>query len=215
LVQSVAVVILVLIPLIYTEALPRQKMLSFLLAPPAPPPPRTAAPPRTVVVNLKPQPQQPMVQPDVMPDHPAIIHDAPLPPSPFVGFVNDAVQVSNDTSGIFPRDVIVTPPPPPSPAVSQEPLRMAPSIVAAKLINQPKPVYPPMAIQTRTQGTVRLEAIIDKDGAIKNLMVLSGHPLLVPAALAAVRQWRYQPTMLNRVPVEVETTIDVNFVLGA
>ena len=105
-------------------------------------------------------------------------------------------------------------PPPPTPPAPQKPLRMAPSIVAAKLITQPKPVYPPLAIQTRTQGTVRLEAIIGKDGAIQNLTVLSGHPLLIPAAIEAVRQWRYQPTLLNNVPVEVETTVDVNFILG-
>ena len=84
---------------------------------------------------------------------------------------------------------------------------------SAKLVNQPRPAYPPLARQARIQGTVRLEAVISKDGAIQNLEVVSGHPLLIQSALAAVQQWRYQPTLLNGAPVEVITTIDVNFTL--
>ena len=61
---------------------------------------------------------------------------------------------------------------------------------------------------------MRLEAVIGRDGAIANLTVISGHPLLIPAALDAVRKWRYRPTLLNGTPVEVITTVDVNFTLG-
>ena len=85
---------------------------------------------------------------------------------------------------------------------------------SARLLNQARPVYPPLARQARVQGTVRLEAVISKEGAIEELKVLNGHPLLVQAALDAVKQWRYQPTQLNGVAVEVITTIDVNFTLG-
>jgi len=84
----------------------------------------------------------------------------------------------------------------------------------AKLIRQVKPVYPPLARQARIQGTVRLTAIIARDGTIQELQVVSGHPLLVPAALEAVKQWVYQPTLLNGEPVEVITQIDVNFTLS-
>jgi len=87
-------------------------------------------------------------------------------------------------------------------------------VASAKLIAQPRPVYPPLARQARIQGTVKLEAVISKDGTIENLTVVSGHPLLIQSALDAVRRWRYQPTMLNGVPVEVVTTVDVNFTLG-
>ncbi len=73
------------------------------------------------------------------------------------------------------------------------------------------PVYPALARQARISGQVRLEAIIAKNGRIENLQVLSGHPLLVQAALDAVRQWVYRPTLLNGDPVEVVTLIDVNF----
>jgi protein TonB len=84
----------------------------------------------------------------------------------------------------------------------------------AKVIARPNPLYPPLARQARIQGKVTLHAIIDKDGRVSQLEVVSGHPLLVKAALDAVQNWRYQPTILNGEPVEVDTTIDVNFVLG-
>ena len=73
-------------------------------------------------------------------------------------------------------------------------------------MKQPRPIYPPLAKQARIQGVVRLNAIIGKDGTIQNLTVASGHPLLVPAALEAVKQWVYKPTLLNGEPVEVVTS---------
>jgi protein TonB len=82
------------------------------------------------------------------------------------------------------------------------------------LINQTKPVYPALARQARIQGNVVLHAIIDKDGNVAQLEVISGHPLLVQAALDAVKQWRYKPTLLNNDPVEVDTTITVTFTMG-
>jgi len=85
---------------------------------------------------------------------------------------------------------------------------------AALLVNKVTPVYPPLARQTRISGTVRLHAIISKNGSIQSLEVISGHPLLVRAAMDAVQQWRYKPTLLNGEPVEVDTTIDVIFSLN-
>ncbi|MDT8068617.1 MAG: energy transducer TonB [Terriglobia bacterium] len=81
------------------------------------------------------------------------------------------------------------------------------------LIRQVQPVYPAMAKATRTQGKVLLAAVIDSNGRITRLRVLAGHPLLIPAAIDAVRQWRYRPYILNGQPVEVETQITVNFTL--
>ena len=81
------------------------------------------------------------------------------------------------------------------------------------LIYQVKPVYPQIAKLTRTQGVVVLEAVISKDGTIDSLRVISGHQLLTQAALDAVRQWKYRPTMLNSEPVEVITTVTVTFTL--
>lgn len=81
------------------------------------------------------------------------------------------------------------------------------------LIRQVQPIYPEIAKRTHTQGKVLLTAVIDTQGRIENLRALSGHPLLIPAAINAVQQWRYRPYILNGQPVEVETQITVNFTL--
>jgi protein TonB len=82
------------------------------------------------------------------------------------------------------------------------------------LISQPPAVYPPLAKQARIQGVVKLSATIAKDGTVQHLEAISGHPLLMEAAMDAVRQWVYKPTLLNGQPVEVVTQIDVNFTLS-
>jgi TonB family protein len=96
-----------------------------------------------------------------------------------------------------------------------ERIRMGGNVQNVKLLNRVQPVYPLLARQTGIQGTVRLHAILGKDGTVQSLTLESGHPLLVKSALEAVSQWRYQPTLLNGNPVEVDTTIDVVFVLAA
>ena len=93
-------------------------------------------------------------------------------------------------------------------------IRLGGQVQAAKLISEPQAIYPALARQARIQGTVVLHAIIGKEGHVNELHVISGHPLLIQAALDAVKQWRYQPTVLNDQPVEVDTTISVIFVLG-
>ena len=82
-----------------------------------------------------------------------------------------------------------------------------------QIIFQVKPVYPRLAIETRIQWPVSLHALIGRDGLIENLQVVSGHPWLVKAALDAVSQWRFRPYILNGQPIEVETEITVNFTL--
>jgi protein TonB len=82
------------------------------------------------------------------------------------------------------------------------------------LLRKIVPTYPPLAKSARIQGTVVLQAMISKAGTIENLRLVSGHPLLAPAAIEAVRQWRYRPYILNNDPVAVETQITVNFSLA-
>jgi protein TonB len=93
----------------------------------------------------------------------------------------------------------------------KRPLKVSEGVLEAQLISRIEPGYPHLARQTRTEGAVRLHAIISRDGRITSLEVISGHPFLVQAALDAVRQWRYRSTMLNGEPVEVETSITVIF----
>jgi protein TonB len=103
---------------------------------------------------------------------------------------------------------------PPAPKIENtKPVSIGGSVQAAKLIHQVKPAYPRMAQLTRVQGVVVMEAIIARDGSVKSLRVVSGHPLLSQAAIDAVEQWLYSPTMLNGEPVEVSTAIRVTFTL--
>jgi TonB family protein len=105
--------------------------------------------------------------------------------------------------------------PVPAPALvpPPRPLRVSEGVVRGRAISQPKPVYPRAALSARIQGSVVLNATIGMDGAIKKLQVLKGNPLLTAAALDAVKKWRYQPYYLNGVPVEIESTITLNFKL--
>ena len=93
-------------------------------------------------------------------------------------------------------------------------VRVSEGVAQALLVTRVQPVYPPLARQARIQGTVVLRAIISRDGSIENLTLVSGHPMLVPAAIDAVKQWKYQPYLLNGQPVEVDTEVLVNFALS-
>ena len=95
----------------------------------------------------------------------------------------------------------------------KQPLKLSEPIVEAQLVSRIEPRYPPLALQVKQSGTVVLHAIISRDGHITALEVVSGSPFFMQAALDAVRQWRYRPTMLNGEPVEVDTTITVIFQL--
>lgn len=99
------------------------------------------------------------------------------------------------------------------PAASVHPIRIS-SMLPGSLIRRVEPTYPPLARSARVQGPVVLEAIISKTGTIEHLQLISGHPMLAPAAIDAVRQWRYKPYILNSEPIEVETQITVNFTLS-
>src|SRR5467141_167715 len=215
--QMIFLSILILIPLIYTEALPKTMMATMLTAPPPPPPP-PPPPVQTQVVHVKPQVHLmdagKLVQPKAIPHDIKIIkEDAPDVNAGMQGGVPGGVA-GGSMGGVIGGVIggMGGAPPPPRPA--QQRIRQGGSVQAALLVNKVTPVYPPLARQTRISGTVRLHAIISKGGAVQQLEVISGHPLLVQAALDAVKQWRYRPTTLNGEPVEVDTTIDVIFSLN-
>jgi protein TonB len=206
-VQFLVLLVLVLIPLIYTQALPKAMMATLLIAPPPPPPP--PPPPAEAPKVIKPVArliqQGKLMQPRAIPKEVAVFKEADLPPeAPVTG--NQGLL-----GGLGAGPAVAAPPPPPP---KQQRIKLGGQVVAAKLLAQPQPVYPPLARQARIQGNVVLHAIIDKDGRVGELQVISGHPLLVQSALDAVKNWRYQPTQLNGDPVEVDTTITVTFVLG-
>ncbi len=222
LIQACLLGILILVPLIYTEALPKTMLTTLLVAPPPPPPP-PPPPAATPVKVVKPMARLmqagKLTAPRAIPKEVSIIKEQDMPPDMgavgVVGGVPGGVpggQAGGVLGGIIGGAVGSNLPPPPKETPKR--IRVGGQVQQARLVNQPKPIYPALARQARIQGTVRLQAIIAKDGSVVELQVLSGHPLLVQAALDAVRQWKYQPTLLNLEPVEVVTTIDVNFVLG-
>ena len=103
------------------------------------------------------------------------------------------------------------PPPPPPPPTA--PVRVGGNIKPPTKTRDVKPVYPPIAQSARVQGVVIIEATIGADGRVKEAKVLRGQPLLDQAALDAVKQWQFTPTLLNNVPVPVIMTVTVNFTL--
>jgi len=213
--------ILILIPLIYTEALPKTLMSSILLAPPPPPPP--PPPPAAVqVVKVKPvahlMEAGKLVAPKAIPKDIKIIKEEEAPPDVGVGMVGGVPggvaggSMGGVIGGVIGGAGSTAAPPPPK--VTPKRITVGGNVQAAHLVNRVQPLYPPLARQTRISGTVKLHAIIGKSGAVEQLQVVSGHPLLVQSALDAVKQWRYQPTLLNGEPVEVDTEIDVIFSLA-
>jgi protein TonB len=170
-----------------------------------------------------------LMAPKAIPKTIAAIKEDELPP-PTGGAVGVVGGVPGGVPGGTPGGVIggiigsvptgAPPPPPPPKVVEREKpkeiqrIRVGGNVQQAKLVRRTMPVYPPLAKQARIQGVVRFTAIIGTDGTIRNLQLLGGHPLLVPSAQEAVKQWQYQPTLLNGEPVEVITQIDVNFTLS-
>jgi len=221
-IEVLIVGVTILMPLIYTEALPKAQLMTFLVAPPPPPPPPpppAAAAPVRIIKRVT--AEDIMRAPTVIPRTIAQVKDEEPPPaSAGVGVVGGVPGgMPGGTAGgvlgsILSAAASAPPPPPPPKAATPKRIRVGGQVEQAKLIFQPKPEYPPLAKMARIQGTVRLEAVISRDGTIQDLKMLSGHPLLVKSALEAVSRWRYQPTLLNGEPVEVVTEVDVNFTLA-
>lgn len=212
--------ILILIPLIYTEALPKGMLTTFLVPPPPPPPPPppAAAAPKIVKPVARLIHNGQMMAPTVIPKKVEMIKEEEMPPDVgavgVVGGVPGGVpggQAGGVLGGIIGGTGSALPPPP---KAAPSRIRVGGNVAAAKLIRQVTPVYPTIAKTAHISGTVVLHAIIAKDGTIQELTYVSGPPLLMRNAMDAVRQWRYNPTLLNGEPVEVDTTISVVFTLG-
>ena len=217
--QIILVGILVLLPLVFTEALPKQQLMTFLVAPPPPPPPPPPPAAAPVVKMAKPVTELDngeLRTPTKIPKKIQMIKEDEAPPSSGIAGVVGGVPggvPGGAIGGVLGSVISGTPTAVPKAAVPQR-VRVSQGVSQGLLIHQVKPTYPPLARQARIQGTVVLQAVIGKDGSIQNLKVVSGHPMLAPAALEAVKQWRYKPYYLNGEPVEVDTTINVNFTLS-
>jgi len=217
--EALVVGVLLLLPLWKTVGLPSARPLSTPVSWGAPPP---AAPQvqhqRAVTIVQSNLADDVLIAPREVPRQVAMIEETVAPPQ--VSFNRPGVEggtgdgskegvlnsLANATSHVVPV---------PAPAVVP-PIRVirTSSFLEGNLIRRVQPVYPPLAKSARIQGPVVLAAVISKAGTIDNLRALSGHPMLVPAAIDAVSQWRYRPYILNSEPIEVETQITVNFTLS-
>jgi periplasmic protein TonB len=211
--------LMVLMPLIFTEALPKQQLMTFLVAPPPPPPP---PPPAAAPVKIVKQIQTDIVNgelrtPTKIPQKVQMIKEDEAPPpvmasSGVVGGVPGGIP-GGQMGGVIGGIISSTPVAVPKVAAPQR-VRVSQGVSAGLLVRKVNPNYPPLARQARIQGQVVLRAVISKDGSIENLTLVSGHPMLAPAAIDAVKQWKYKPYLLNGEPVEVDTEVLVNFTLS-
>jgi protein TonB len=210
--------VMVLMPLIFTEALPKQQLMTFLVAPPPPPPP---PPPAAAPVHVVKQIQTDIVNgalrtPTKIPQKIQMIKEDEAPPqmaaAGVVGGVAGGIP-GGAMNGVIGGIISSTPVAVPKVATPQR-VRVSAGVTSGLLVRKVNPVYPPLARQARISGTVVLRAVISKEGAIENLSLVSGHPMLAPAAIDAVKQWRYKPYLLNGEPVEVDTEVQVNFTLA-
>jgi protein TonB len=217
----------VLISLLFTEAVPRTKYATFLMSPPSGnqrPVEIVQSKPRAVPVKFKPRACA-FCAPAQVPEHAAILVEQQRSEPPadldtnavFMG-VEGGIDGNSSAflASSFMRNDPVPPPPPVVKSADRtpDPVRVSSSVALAKLVHRVQPLYPKMALMARIQGSVNLEAVIDEQGNIANLRVVSGHPLLIQAAVDAVSEWRYEPTQLNGLPVAVITTVEVNFKIG-
>jgi periplasmic protein TonB len=210
--------VMVLMPLIFTEALPKQQLMTFLVAPPPPPPP---PPPAAAPVKVVKQVQTDIVNgalrtPTKIPQKIQMIKEDEAPPAMasagVVGGVPGGIP-GGQMGGVIGGIISSTPVAVPKVATPQR-VRVSAGVTSGLLIRKVNPNYPPLARQARISGTVVLHAVISKDGSIENLSLVSGHPMLAPAAIDAVKQWKYKPYLLNGEPVEVDTEVQVNFTLA-
>jgi len=216
--EAVIVGFMILVPLIFTEALPRTKLMTFLVAPPPPPPP---PPPAAAPVHVQRQIQTDIINgelrtPTRIPKAVKMIQEDEAPPqmatAGVVGGVPGGIP-GGQMGGVIGGIISSTPVAVPKIATPQR-VRVSSGVSQGLLVRRVNPTYPPLARQARIQGVVVLQAQISKSGDIENLQLISGHPMLAPAAIEAVKQWKYKPYLLNGEPVEVDTQVQVNFTLS-
>jgi len=214
-VQALAVAVVIVLPLICTERLPRLHLIS-MGAPIGPPRGQPAA---TTHSGASQSAAQSTIHVITVPSRAAIgvrrgdessiegMAGCPM----CVPGATLSVDATNPIIGSIGNAIPIMPTPPPKP--SAPPPRIS-RMMEGNLIYKVQPAYPPLARAARVQGSVILKAVISRAGTIEGLQTLSGPPMLVQAARVAVAQWRYRPYLLNGEPVEVETQVTVNFILG-
>jgi protein TonB len=231
--HGLLIVMVVMIPLLVPQSIPERELLVTLVSPIGPPPP-PPPPPVELPVITAPQVAKPQVRPVtpealIMPvaipkEIVKIVEEPIVPPTGVIGGVPGGIPggalggvlggilSSNANANALPA--LAPPPPPPSPptvTIPAEPVRVGGNVKEPHPLKMVPPVYPPLASKTRLSGLVVLEATLTAQGTVEEIRVISGHPLLIQAAFDCVKQWQYEPTLLNGVPVPVILTAKVRF----
>jgi protein TonB len=210
--------VIVILPLVFCNVLYSDDLVTFLIAPPSPPPPIPApAPPGKAVAkgtrsvtfrtaDFAP----PRIPVGIAPPEES---EEPLGIEGIVKGIGIPAQGGTAGQGLPSGLITMEPPnvPPPKPPTPRIPIRPGGNVQESKLILKVAPIYPELARRARVEGLVILEAMIDEEGNVADLKVLQGHPLLNEAAIQAVKQWKYSPTVLNGEPVPVLATVTVIF----
>src|SRR5262245_54904583 len=230
--HGLLILMVLLIPLLLPQSISEHQLLITLVSPIGPPPP----PPPAVELPVTAVPQK--ARPEVRPAAPALVMPAAIPkdivkiveepaappiavvggvpggiPGGVVGGVLGGILSSNASAN---AQAVAPPPPPPPPVMAKvtapsEPVRVGGNVREPRALKMVPPIYPQLASRARVAGTVVLEATITEQGTVEEIRVISGHPLLIEAAIACVKQWQYEPTLLNGIPVAVILTAKVRF----
>ena len=229
--HGLLILAVVVIPLLVPQALPKREMFIAMIAPLPPPPAPLRAPevkpvsaPLKTESVVRPVPTtEVLVAPVAVPKVIVPIVDLPSAPSSIgvagglPGGVTGGVLggVLGGTTGVAPPSLAAPPPPPPpplpAPIVPAGPIRVGGNVKEPKPVKMVPPIYPQLASRAHVHGIVVLEATLTIEGAVSDIRVISGHPLLTDAAIHCLKQWRYEPTLLNGAPVAVILTAKVRF----
>lgn len=219
--QCVVIGVLLIVPLMFTEALPTQQLLTMLVtAPPPPPPPPPAVAQVVKIAQTDVLNTGQLRTPSRIPRKVEMIREEESPPPAVSGGVIGGIpggipggQLGGVIGGIISSSASSTPFIPKLEPVKR--IRISQGVTQGMVISKIEPIYPKLALSARVTGVVLVKAVISREGTITEIQVVKGHPILVPAAVEAVKQWRYRPYLLNGAPVEVETYITVTFQISS
>lgn len=233
--HGLLIAIVLIVPLLLPQSISERQLLITLISPIAPPPPPAPPPvelpavtvPQMAKMRVQPTATDVMIMPAAIPREVVKLVEEPITPvagviggvpggvpGGVIGGVLGGILSANNNANALP--VFAPPPPlpptpPPKVVAPAEPVRVGGNVKEPRPIKTVPPVYPPIASKARVGGTVILEATLTAQGTVEEIRVISGHPLLIEAAIAAVKQWQYEPTLLNGVPVPVILTAKVHF----
>jgi protein TonB len=234
--HGLLIIVVILVPLLLPQSIPERELLVTLVSPIGPPPPppppavelpALAAAPKPVEVLVRPVTPDVLLAPTAIPREVAKIIEEPsvAPPVGVIGGVPGGIPggaLGGILGGVLASNSIATappafapppppPPPPPKAVAPAEPVRVGGNVKEPRPIKMVPPVFPLLASKARVTGTVTLEATLTAQGTVEEIKVISGHPLLTDAAIECVKQWQYEPTYLNGVPIPVILTARVHF----